>query len=328
MPGRKLKRVSVAWAFWKGKPDSEDALFCLVCTKYSSYHSTHKHTSTYKEKSGTSGLRSHCEKYLPVLFAHLLTYVESVTGPTKKNNKTAAAIENYMLKPSAAVVKRHSALERSGNQMTQDSWIQRQILGFAKGYRPLAEVEDPFFCSQWYSCQPQLTIPSRRDFRLEHIRRCTKSESRYVLAVLEQADVIALTYDLWMTYGTANVFAINAHELSRRMVLEARYSLPWVGPNHQWCRQNDWTGNQSLPQEVFDHTLDFQKRSSEAIQMAAATSVRRPRFLSALRFLPSRPSLPNSAACTLTVESSGPPLRRRTPTLVSMASIWGGCTSE
>jgi len=64
----------------------------------------------------------------------------------------------------------------------QVDWIHREILCMAKSYNPLAEVEALF----------KSTLEDR------------------VLPLLRAALVIATTYDLWMTYGTTNVFAFNA----------------------------------------------------------------------------------------------------------------------
>lgn len=96
----------------------------------------------------------------------------------------------------------------------QQEWNERQILTFAKSYAPLSLVEDPNFLDHWLRFVPQLNPPTRREFRTVLIPALyTKTLQKYVVPEFEAADVYALTYDLWMTYGTVNVFAVNAHSL-------------------------------------------------------------------------------------------------------------------
>lgn len=105
----------------------------------------------------------------------------------------------------------------------QVDWNERRILMFAKAYHPLSEVENPWFVETWLRFLPSLNIPSRREFRLTLIPQMVEKTLKvHTLPVLLNALVIALTYDLWMTYGTTNVFAVNAH------VLQEGETGPWV----------------------------------------------------------------------------------------------------
>lgn len=181
---------------------------------------------TYKESSGTSGLARHSSDKHPALYqaveAKLRAVVDTLqakgAGNFSGSNAEGKTLVDFFPSTTRSQVEAgyHFGVRTwSKDDNRQKMWIERQVLAMAKSYNPLAQVEDPYFVDHWLRCVPELKIPSRRDFRLIHIPAMyQKTLDLYVKPELAAAEVYALTYDLWMTYGTTNVFAVNAHILA------------------------------------------------------------------------------------------------------------------
>jgi hypothetical protein len=83
------------------------------------------------------------------------------------------------------------------------------LLYIAKSLKPLSTVDDPWFKSMIKQSNPKLTVPSRSMLSRHMIPAMVKKcETKYMLPKLAQCQTGTASFDLWMSRGAKDIFAL------------------------------------------------------------------------------------------------------------------------
>jgi hypothetical protein len=209
-----IGRKAECWAFFKPKVGTHRktdgnktlSLLCIVCQETGVVSGSHK--IEWSQGSGTSQFTSHIRLNHKVYEKFLRPLLPTDAAKSKSSLKQPTLL-------SASQLKKSTASETLPDSPTrQQKWIDDQILCFAKDFEPLSSVEKAHFIKREMHLWPSLVIPSRSQFRAIHIPKFYQDTLDYVvLPKLENARFGCLTYDLWMTFGSRNIFAVLFHFL-------------------------------------------------------------------------------------------------------------------
>lgn len=221
-------RSAEVWHFWRPDKDmtpkqsaalvgkkTPETLVCIPCGLLGSVHKIQ-----WQVSHGTAQLRNHPKALHKTLYekvnAHkkpqkpdqeLVPKKEVVSLFRSKASKLTSGTAKLTFGPSGRTQI------FSNDHPTQKQWIHNQILSFAKSYEPLSIVENENFIRRELQLCPSLRIPGRTEFRTKLIPEFVATLRFRIQYDINRALVVVITYDLWMTYGTVNVFAINIHIL-------------------------------------------------------------------------------------------------------------------
>lgn len=88
------------------------------------------------------------------------------------------------------------------------------VLYICKSLSPLSTVQCPWFDRLMLGRDAKLQIPNRSRLCRTLLPKAVEfTRKTYVTATLDRSPIIALTFDLWMSYGNMDIFSVLAHTL-------------------------------------------------------------------------------------------------------------------
>ncbi|GMH40414.1 hypothetical protein BSKO_08318 [Bryopsis sp. KO-2023] len=217
---KRQNRTSEVWGCFRslGKKKENDieveGLACIFCCKdiktlndVLGKQRSPRGIIMYKSTSGTGSIRKHA------ISSHGDIFKRMKSLETERENKKR---KNIMPQKSALATTVtqffHKKRKYKANSKQQQIFIQDLLLFIVKELQPLSIVEGPFFRQMLLRCDPNFVFPSRRrvrDVLLKELRQ--KVDREHVAPILKVAGSISLTFDLWMSRKTEDLFAMIAH---------------------------------------------------------------------------------------------------------------------
>ncbi|KAK3254495.1 hypothetical protein CYMTET_36290, partial [Cymbomonas tetramitiformis] len=165
----------------------------------------------YDIVAGPGALQTHVQRSHSVL-----------AGLVKK--KLEARREGNADNASASVPKGGKGKKRSGTEIDlyykdvkkfkKDNPRQLQLLDdlclcVGKGLMPISIVESPWLRRLVYNQDPRVVFPNRGAFRTEHLHKFSENIFlEHTLPRLKTVETVSLTFDLWMSHKTEEIFSV------------------------------------------------------------------------------------------------------------------------
>ncbi len=255
--GRALKNP--AWAFFCKVTDTTNNkpfiwYYCTECfQKKPSPPNTHsgqkarKGILVYKASSITASLRNHVEQ----LHNPLVNKLKKVLQEREKSRRQQSESHHKLSTAGGALVSSSPSSFMSGGASTistksstmdayfknckpfpPNSWEQKQFEAnivrlTASAYTPLSLVENPSFRRLITSIEPRLNHISRTKLTRKIIPNTISKIKNNIRDRLSNVKSLSLSYDLWMTRKTEEIFSLNAHFIHEGKKHQLHLGMPW-----------------------------------------------------------------------------------------------------
>ena len=170
----------------------------------------------YSKANGITAMRKHIDMAHP----HLVSLRVAQVGQTAKVEHNRQASKKRLLPSGSSITTFFGSMNPYKKMDQQHIHFTEDLVWYlAKGYRPLSTVENPWFRRLVLRQAPRVVFPSRKQLVEDALpAMVTKTMDRYVLPSLASSVTASASFDLWMSRGGVDTFALVINFLSDKWI--------------------------------------------------------------------------------------------------------------
>ena len=235
---RLSKKKQIAWAFFKRGTQKTDInshwYYCTLCFKKEPLFSKSRGIYNYDPQNSTSTIRNHCQHQHSYMLHSFTNYFEKQRAKEKmsdeqspKKLKGSCSTASIDTQKSFMTKWIHSKKKYEMNSKEQLSFEEDIIALSAQAYTPLSLVENESFRTLILNRDPRLHMVSRTRLSRTLIPSKAADTATNVLELLNRVPAVAISFDLWMTRKSEEIFSLDGHFIIGAIKSHAHLGMPW-----------------------------------------------------------------------------------------------------